>query len=84
MKKIVEVSEEGLEGLLGEVVTLMCFNYFYTGKLVGVNKSCVKLEDPSIVYETGSWDSKDWSDAQKLPGDCYVQVEAIEAFGIFK
>ena len=84
MRKIVEVSDEGFEGLLGETVTLLCMNYFYTGKLVGVNDSCVKLENPSIVYETGEWSSKSWKDAQALPGDCYVQLQAIEAFGVFK
>ena len=84
MKKIVEVSDEGLEGLLGETVTLLCMNYFYTGKLIGVNSTCVKLEGPSIVYETGEWSSKSWKDAQKLPGDIYVQIAAIEAFGLLK
>ena len=84
MKKIVEVSGEGLEGLMGEVVTLFCMNYFYTGMLVGVNASCVKLQDPSIVYDTGEWSSKDWFDAQKLPNDIYVQVSSIEAFGVMK
>jgi len=84
MRKIVEVSDEGLEGLLGETVTLMCMNYFYTGKLVGVNDTCVKLDDPKIVYETGEWSTKDWKDAQSLPSSIYVQVASIEAFGILK
>ncbi len=84
MKKIVEVSDEGLEGLLGEVVTLLCVNYFYTGKLVGVNETCVKLDNPSIIYETGEWSSKSWKDAQALPGSIYVQTAAIEAFGVLK
>ena len=84
MKKLIEVNDEGLEGLLGEVVTLFCVNYFYTGKLTGVNDSCVRLDDPSIVYETGEWSSKSWGDAQKLPNFIYVQCAAIEAFGIMK
>ena len=84
MKKIVEVSEEGLEGLLGETVTLFCMNYFYTGKLVGVNDTCVKLDDPKIVYETGEWSSSAWKDAQSLPSSIYVQCSAIEAFGVMK
>ena len=84
MKKIVEVSDEGFEGLLGETVTLFCINYFYTGRLVGVNASCVKLDDPKIVYETGEWSGKDWKDAQSLPGSIYVQVSAIESFGVMK
>ena len=84
MKKIVEVSDEGLEGLLGETVTLMCVNYFYTGKLVGVNDSCVRLDNPSIVYETGPWSDSNWSDAQPLPNTIYVRCNAIEAFGVLK
>lgn len=84
MKKIVEVNDEGLEGLMGETVTLFCMNYFYTGRLVGVNETCVKLDSPKIVYETGDWSSKDWGDAQKLPGSIYVQASSIESFGVMK
>jgi hypothetical protein len=85
MKKLVEeVSGEGLEKLMGERVTLFCANYIYTGKLVGVNERCVLLSDAAIVYETGSFDSKGWQDAQKLPNDWYVSIGAIESFGILK
>ena len=84
MKKIVEVSDDGLEGLLGEVVTLLCVNYFYTGKLTGVNSTCVRLDDPSIIYETGEWSLESWYDSQKLPNTIYVQTAAIEAFGVLK
>ena len=84
MKKLVEVSDEGLEGLMGERVTFWCLNYIYTGKLVGVNDSCVKLSDASVVYETGELTNSEWKDAQKLPNDWYVQVAAIESFGIQK
>lgn len=86
MKKLIEeVQGEGLEALLGEQVTLLCVNYFYTGKLVGVNTTCVKLEEPKIVYETGAWDKKDWADAQSLNTQyLYVQTAAIESFGVLK
>lgn len=87
MKKLISVTEvqgEGLESLMGERVTLFCLNYIYTGKLVGVNASCVLLEDAAIVYETGELGSKTWKDAQKLPGNWYVQIGAIESFGILK
>jgi hypothetical protein len=85
MKKLIEqVDGEGLEALMGERVTLFCLNYIYTGKLTGVNDTCVLLEDAAIVYETGSFDSKDWQDAQKLPHDWYVQTSAIESFGKLK
>lgn len=87
MKKIVNVTEvagEGLVKLMGECVTLFCMNYIYTGKLVGVNDTCVLLEDAAIVYETGSFLEKNWKDAQKLPNDWYVQLSTIESFGILK
>lgn len=86
MKKLVECDahEEGLLGLIGERVTLFCMNYFYTGKLVGVNDTCVKLEDAGVVYETGPFDEKQWKDEQPLPNVWYVQVEAIESFGVLK
>ena len=87
MKKLVNVTEvdgEGLIGLMGEVVTLFCMNYIYTGKLTGLNETCVCLESPKIVYETGAFSEKNWKDAQALPNKLYVQTAAIEAFGIVK
>jgi hypothetical protein len=88
MKKLVSVTEvegEGLEALLGQKVTLFCMNYFYTGKLIGVNKTCVLLEDPSIVYDTGSFSNKEYADCQSLCVKVfYVQIAAIESFGVLK
>jgi hypothetical protein len=87
MRKVVTVTEvdgEGLLGLLGKRVTLFCMNYIYTGDLAGVNDVCVLLENPAIVYETGPLTTKDWKDAQALPGSFYVQIAAIEAFGELK
>ena len=85
MKKIVqEISGEGLEKLLGEKLTLFCLNYIYTGVLTGVNDTCVLLDDAAIVYETGSFTDRAWKDAQKLSGQWYVQISAIESFGVLK
>ncbi len=87
MKKLVNVTEvegEGLTALLGETVTLFCLNYIYTGKLTGVNSSCVLLADASIVYETGAFADKSWKDAQRLPNDIYIQTNAIESFTVLK
>ncbi len=70
MKKsiqVVEVEDEGFMALMDEVITIFSMNWIYTGKLIGVNETCVLLEDPSIVYETGAFDKKDWQDAQRLP-----------------
>lgn len=85
MKKIIDEKEtEGLEKLLGETVTVFCANYIYTGKLMGVNETCILLTDPSIVYETGPFTDKKWKDAQSLNHDWYIMVNAIESFGILK
>jgi len=74
----------GLEDLMGQRITLFCMNYIYTGKLIGVNTTCVKLSDPAIVYETGAFSDKAWKDAQELPNDLYVSTAAIESFGVVK
>ena len=87
MKKLVsvqEVSGEGFEALMGEVVTIFCAIYIYTGKLIGVNDTCILLENPSIVYETGDFKVKSWKDAQALPNNLYIQKGMVESFGIVK
>jgi hypothetical protein len=84
MKKLVKVEEvpgEGLMALLGEVVVIYCVNYIYAGKLVGVNETCVKLENAHIVYNTGDHASATFDDAQKVADEYYVQTIAIESFG---
>lgn len=85
MKKLIETVEgEGLEALMGERVTLFCAIYIYTGKLVGVNETCVLLDDAAIVYETGPLTDRTWKDAQPLPQKWYVQTAMIESFGVLK
>ncbi len=86
MKKLViEDEQKGLLALLGERITLYCVNYIYTGKLIGINDTCVKLEDAGIVYETGAVDKKDWEDYQKFPNKFwYVATNSIESFGVLK
>ena len=85
MKKLIEqVEGEGLEALLGKRITMFCMNYIYTGMLTGVNDDCILLSDAAIVYETGELNSDAWKDAQDLPADWYMQISAIESFGILK
>ena len=85
LKEVVDVSGEGLESLLGQKITLFCANYIYTGKLIGVNVTCVKLENPAIVYSTGDFSAKEYSDVQSLNTKVfYIQVSAIESFGLLK
>ena len=85
MKKVIEVNNEGLEKLLGQEVLLMCAAYFYTGKLIGVNRKFVLLENPKIVYDTGAFDKKGYTDAQALhTKEFYVMIASIESFGVSK
>jgi len=83
-KSVEEVDGEGLIGLIGETVMLFCLNYIYAGKLVGVNDSCIKLENAHIVYSTGAFTGKKFSDAQKIGDEYYVNSACIESFGITK
>ncbi|MFN0314756.1 MAG: hypothetical protein ACKVQA_06950 [Burkholderiales bacterium] len=84
MKKLVEESGEGLIKLMGERVTLFCMNYIYTGKLTGVNETCILLEDAAIVYETGAFTDAKWKDAQALPQPVYVMLSAVESFTVIR
>ena len=86
MKVLIEEdTKEGMDGLMGKRVLLMSAGYFYEGKLIGINETCVKLSDPHIVYNTGSWTDKTYEDRQKLHADeWYVSLGLIEAFGVSK
>lgn len=75
---------EGLMALLGQKVILFCANYIYSGKLIGVNRSCIKLEDAHIVFETGAFTDSKYKDAQKIAAEHYIQTSAIESFGVGK
>ena len=84
MKKLVKVEEvegEGLLAFMGKSIVLFGLNYIYTGTLVGVDDAFVKLENPSIVYETGAFSEAKWKDAQSLGHDHYVMLSAVESFG---
>lgn len=84
MKRI-RVSGEGLIGLLGANVLLMCANYFYHGKLVEVNEKFVTLEDAGIVYETGAWTMNAFADKQKIgPRHWYITTQSIESYGAIR
>lgn len=87
MKRLVKVEEvegAGLLGLMGERVTFFGLNYIYVGKLVGVNDKFCELEDASVVYETGAFDAKDWTDAQKLPSALFIMLNTVEAFTVIR
>ena len=77
---LVEIENEGLISLLNEEVLIMCFNYFYAGKLIGVNDVYIKLQNCHIVYETGAWVDKNYKDAQKVSDEHYIQLASIESY----
>ena len=81
--EVIEVDGEGLVAMLGERVLLMCVNYYYEGILEGVNDTDVLLSDAGIVYLTGPWDEKAWSDRQAIPvPQIGVKMQAIESYFI--
>jgi hypothetical protein len=85
MKVLVESKDdEGLIAFLGNKITIFCGVYIYTGVLVGVNNTCVKLSDAMLVFSTGKFSDKAWADVEAFPGDFYVQTTAIESFGVLK
>ena len=79
--KVIEVEGEGLITFLDQKVTFFTPTFIFTGKLVGVNDTCVKLENPAIVYETGAFSDKKYKDEQSL---CvpflYLQIGMIITF----
>ena len=83
---LVEVPNSGLVSLIDKTITVYCSAYIYSGKLVGVNDTCIELSGTKIVYDTGSFSNKDWATAEKFPGDgqWFVQNSSIESFGILK
>ncbi len=81
---IEEDDNEGLAALLGKTITVFCMNYIYAGKLIGVNKTCIKLENAHLVYETGLFSEKKFKDAERLNDNFYVQLNSIESFGELK
>ena len=81
LQTVTEVPGEGLLSLLGENVLVMCMNYFYFGKLIGVNETSIKIEKCHIVYETGAFSDKTFKDKQFLAEEWYLNINTIESFG---
>lgn len=85
MKRLIEDDGKNpMVEMIGQRLTFFCANYIYTGILAGVNENCVLLTSAAIVYETGPFGEKQWKDAQNLPEEWYVQIDAIESFGKLK
>lgn len=79
--KVVEVEGEGLISFLDKSIVLFTPNYIYTGILIGVNDSCIKLKNAAIVFETGDFTNKQWKDVQNFGNEHYIQTNSIISFG---
>ena len=82
MKTIVETTGDGLGGLLGERITVWCCNYIYAGVLEGVSDTDIKLNDASVVHETGPLGEPGFANAEKLPSVWYIRTSSIESYGV--
>ena len=82
MKVLVsEVENEGFASLLGKNVEIQTGIYIYAGKLVGVNDTCIKLDNAHTVFETGEFKNKKYKDAQLRSNPVlYIQCANIIAF----
>ena len=81
MKRVMTTTDDDLDTMLGEKVTLIGGVYIYTGVLSGVSDVHVKLDDPKLVYETGPLMDGEWKDAQSLPSPWRVMLANIESWG---
>lgn len=76
-----EVENEGFASLLGKNVEIQTGLFIYAGKLVGVNDTCIKLDNAHTVFETGDFKSKEYKDAQVRSNPVlYIQCANIIAF----
>ena len=80
MKTIVETTNDGIESLLGKTIQVWCCNYIYQGHLSGVSDTTLKLENASVVYETGPLKGPNKT-SEELPAVWFVQLTAVESFG---
>lgn len=83
MKRVVnvtEVEDAGLEGLMGQRVTVWCLNYIYAGELTGVNDSCIELTNASIVYETGAVSVSGYVTVEAFKDPIFIMMRCIESF----
>ena len=76
-----EDTQEGFASLMGKNVEIQTGIYIYAGMLVGVNDSCIKLDNAHTVFETGEFKSKKYKDAQPRSNPVlYIQTANILAF----
>ena len=67
--------------LLGKKVFVFCGSYHYHGTVSAVNKDEFALSNPYIVYESGAWTNKTFTNAQALPTkELFIRFAAVESY----
>lgn len=75
------VPNEGFVSLIGKTVFVETLNFNYTGTLEGVNDTQILLTSPKLVFDTGDFKNKDWTDAQALPTKAlYIRLSAVQSY----
>ena len=79
---LVDVPDAGFVSLLGKEIEIFESTYIYAGVLIGVNDTFLKLGNPHIIYETGSFSDSRNKDAQPLNREWHcIQINAISSWG---
>lgn len=69
-----------MEDLIGETYIFQCARYIYHGKVKFVHSDYIQLEDASVVFETGSYDSDKAENKQALPKGVNILRQSVESF----
>lgn len=69
----------GLPTLVGKMVLVFTTTYIYFGRLLAVNGEFVEIGEPHIVYETGPFTAKTFTDAQKVSETLFLSIGHIES-----
>lgn len=71
------------KNLVGQYVYVACGNYAYAGKLGAMDGGFVRIDDATVVYETGPWSSARWMTEEKLPTKSGVIVNVANVEMMF-
>lgn len=77
------LEEDGYLNLIGKYITVFSCRYIYYGELIEEGKKYIKLKNPSIVYETGDFSEKKFTDIQLMSTKSFsINKDSVESFGI--
>lgn len=75
-------SEVGYAALCGQKVLIFTTTYIYYGLLETVDRDTLTFSNPHIVYETGDFSSKKFTNAQSLRAPVWtLSIGHIESAG---